>query len=191
MKKFIILICLLFISSYSYGEKCLTDEQAKRVNDRLEKDKKIIQWQSKRWNDLIETDPKIKFENKEDSIIIQTIEFPIENDNPLVYELKLEILKKQQEMRLIPLTLSLCAMIEPLAPSMIDAKFGIQLLNFAPLKIPYIEQMGVHAMIGFQSIGVSLSYMLSKKFQNTRIHLYSGFTYQLKQSYGVGISLNF
>jgi hypothetical protein len=74
----------------------------------------------------------------------------------------------------------------------VDAKIGFQFLSLAQLShMNFINGLGIHAMVGTQSLGISISWRITKFLENTRIHLYSGYAYSGKPSYGLGMSLNF
>lgn len=191
LSKILIIILVLYSSTSLSKDICFSDKEAERIIERLEKDKRIIKWQKNRWDNLINTIPKIKYEIVDDVVIIQTIEFPVKDDKPLVYEVKMRIIQKAGPRKLFPFTFSLCGMFESAAVNKVDAKVGIQIINFSPINIKYLRNIGLHCLVGAQSTGLSISWKVSKYLRNTRIHLYNGLTYDLKKSYGIGISLNF
>ena len=74
----------------------------------------------------------------------------------------------------------------------VDPKLGFQFLGLAPLRVPFIKGLGFHALIGVQSAGLSISWgWMKKPIKNLRFHFYGGVTYEGKESFGGGISLNF
>jgi len=182
---------VLLVGSNSLGNVCFTIREAEEIYSQLEKNERIIKWQRDRWNNLINTQPKIKYDVIEGDIIIQTVEFPIKGDNPLIYEIRIKIIREDFSKLYFPFTLSLCGMVETGVNSYIDTKLGIQIFNFYPLKIKYLKYLGIHAMIGAQSSGISVSWVFFKHLKNTRLHLYTGMSYEMKKSTGIGISLNF
>lgn len=192
IKYIMILITLvLLLGSNSFSKIVLSEQEANEIYNRLEQDEKIIKWQSTRWNNLVNTNPHITYEIEDGDIIIQTIEFSVKNDKPLIYEIKMKIIQENEPKTYFPLTLSLCGIIETAAQSHVDAKVGIQLFNFPSIGLKYFKSLGVHFLLGAQSSGISLSWKISKYFKNTRLHIYSGMSYEAKKSFGTGVSLNF
>jgi len=187
----LILILMLFVGTSIVGEVILTEKEAEELYERLDKDEHIIKWQAKRWNGLVNTNPKITYKIVDGNVIIQTVEFPIKNDKPLIYEVKMKITQKDEPRMLFPFTLSLCGILESGVMSRVDAKLGVQLFNFPSVGLRYFKSLGIHCLIGAQSSGVSLSWRVTDYLKNTRIHLYSGMTYEMKKSFGIGVSLNF
>lgn len=187
----ITVIIVLLVGSNSLGNVCFTIKEAEEIYKQLNNNEKIIKWQRNRWNDLINTQPKITYDIIDNEIIIQTVEFPIKNDIPLIYEVKIKVIKENISKVYFPFTLSLCGIAETGIDSYIDTKLGIQLFNFYPLRIKYVKYMGIHLLLGVQSSGLSLSWMVFKHLRNTRLHLYTGMSYQMKKTIGIGISLNF
>jgi len=166
----------------------LTDEEYKKVITRLEKDKKIISDNQKKWDTLRKTDPKIIYDVKDDGVVEQSITIPVLNDEPLEYNIKFKIEKKDTD-KIFPMTLFLCGMME--TKNLVDCKVGMQIFNFSCLNISALERLRFNVLCGVRSGGISLSYNLSKPFKNTNIHLYSGTAYTLDVVFGVGISLDF
>ena len=188
----ILLIILIILPIKAFPEVCLTDEEAIRITQRLEKDKQIIKWQAKRWKDLVNTTPKINYKVLDNNqILIQTIEFKIKHDTPLIYETKSKInIEDVLENKYFPITPSLVGILETGTEGYGDAKFGIEVFSFSPMK-KEIQKFSLHALIGIQSSGISVSFKIFEFLKNTRIHLYSGLTYTANKTFGTGISLNF
>ena len=188
------LFCLLFIVCCVnlFAETCLTDEEAKRITDRLDKDKQIIQWQNDRWNLLMDTAPIIKYNTIEGKGIEQTIEFNIKDDKPLIYKVLLDIDKEKRDAYFFPFTFGLCVMLEPFISNYFDAKLTLEIFSLSPLSTNYIKDLSLHLLIGAQSTGMSISYRFAKILPNTRLHAYYGIDYVMRQpTYGIGLSLNF
>ena len=190
---FIIITSLFLTIDVNSKDVCFTKKEAEEIITRLERDKKLIKSQSKKWKALIESTPKITYKVLDNEILIQTVEFPIKNDKPLIYEVKSKIiLKKAEKPKYFPLNINLAGMGESGVKKYVDAKLGLEIFSFAPLSIFILERFSLHAMVGIQSTGLSISYQISKKYlKNTRVHFYTGFAYTVKPSYGGGISLNF
>jgi len=187
--KYLIKICVIIICNISLlfsasSEVVLTNEEAHAIYDRLEKDKNIIIENQKKWESLRKEKPNITYTTKDDNVVYQTITIPVKNDNPLKYETMFDVRESQSY---IPFTLKLVGIVETQAIT--DFKFGIEFFSLSPLKIP----IGLNALVGIKSSGISLSYNLQKVFKNTGIHVYTGFAYtpRITPSYGLGISLNF
>jgi len=198
MKKIIFVLLALIIFATSTkgdtGDVCFSIKEAEELYKRLEKDKAIIRWQAKRWNNLINTIPKIHYKIiDETKVVIQKVEFQIEGDKPLIYEIKFEVLTKKEKIRYFPFTISMAAMVESgIGNSYVDPKIGVQFFSLEPLKINIIEGLGAHLYVGVYSAGGSISWRPFKKvLGNTRVHFYSGVSYKGTRSFGGGISLNF
>ena len=86
---------------------CFTEKEVRHIQKRLDKDKKIIKWQANRWKRLIETEPKIHYKIVDKKVIIQKIEFPVKNDKPLEYEVKLEVNTRIHKPTFFPLKINL------------------------------------------------------------------------------------
>lgn len=185
------IIIILLVGSNSLGNVCFTIKEAEEIYKQLNDNEKIIKWQRDRWNDIVNTQPKITYDIIDNEIIIQTVEFPVKDDTPLIYEVKIKIIKENISKSYFPFTLSLCGVAETGINNYMDTKLGIQLLNFYPLHINYVRYMGIHLLIGVQSSGFSLSWMVFKHLKNTRLHLYTGMSYKMKKTIGIGVSLNF
>lgn len=191
----IIIAIILLIPTLTLAKKdiCFSEKEVKKIDERLEKDKKLINWYSNRWQNIINTIPTITYEIKDGKVIIQTVEFPIKNDKPLKYKIESTItIKKKEELSYFPLRFELCGIIESGAKNYIDAKIGLEFFSLSPLRIFILERFSCNFMVGVQSLGMTLSYQISKKYlKNTRIHFYTGFAYTVKPSFGGGISLFF
>lgn len=187
-----LIVSFIFLNYHvSYSDACFSNEELKRITERLDKDKKIIQWQSKRWEELVNTIPEIDYIVEPNDIIIQKIKFKIKEDAPLEYELKIKIQYDTEKKEFFPFTFNLCGMIEPALETKSDIKLGIQFLSLAPLSSDSFNKFGMHLLLGAQSSGISISYKLSDFLPNTRLHVYSGISYTNNMSYGIGLSLNF
>lgn len=196
-----IIYLIIFITLFLTGVPCfnlnaqeastvtLTEEEYNKVIARLEQDKRIISTDEIRWHRLKTSEPKITYNIEEDQVIIQTVEIPIYNASPLIYQVKFTVKINEVTPVYFPWTLMLCGMLE--TASLTDFKLGVTVLSFEPIKYKVITNMRLNALIGIKSAGASVSYYLPKPFKNTAMHLYVGSTYTLKATYGIGISLNF
>jgi hypothetical protein len=197
MKTISMLIVLLLPINLNSGNKpdvCFTEEEAKTIEKQLDKDKKTIKWQAARWKELVNTKPKIKYKTSDKKIIIQDIEFPIKKDKPLKYTVRFEVDTVSQKLTYFPLKVNLGIMAESGATkfSYVDPKLGLQFLGLEPFKIPFIKGLGFHALVGIQSAGLSISWgWMKRPIENLRIHFYTGITYEAKETFGGGITLNF
>jgi hypothetical protein len=184
------LILLLIIPVSSFASYTLTDEQYDAIIKQLEKDQKIIRSNDIIWDELKKSKPKITYEIVEDQVVIQSIEIPIKNSKPLIYQIKFKIDQKQDVLKYFPFTIQLCGMLE--TEALADFKIGLRLFSFAPLQLPFLQNIGFSVLVGIKSTGVSINYGLPKPLKNTAIHIYTGFSYtKTKEVFGVGVSLNF
>ena len=193
---FIVLALIIPLSTHSENNQdvCFTKEEAEAINLQLDKDTKIIKWQAKRWKDLVNTKPKIKYKTTDKKVVIQQIEFPVKNDKPLIYNVKFEVNTLSDKLTYFPLRINLGVMIESGAEKFryVDPKLGLQIFGLEPLTTPFIRGLGFHALIGVQSAGISISWgWMKRPIENLRIHFYTGITYEAKESFGGGITLNF
>ncbi len=181
---------LLFCTIPVFAEYILTDKQYEAILCQLEKDQKLININNIIWSELRKSKPKITYEIIEDQIVIQSIEIPVYNSKPIIYEVKFKVDLKKDSLKYFPFTFHLCGMLETAAIA--DFKLGIQLFSLAPLQIVVLQNIGFNVLVGIKSLGVSVSYGLPKPLKNTSIHVYTGFSYTaVKEVFGVGISLNF
>ena len=193
-------LCIVLLAIPLFAEVTLSDEEYEAIIKRLKRDKEIINNDNIRWRRLKKSKPKIKYEIVNGQVVIQEIEIPIYKAKPLIYEIKFKVEMPENKISWVPLTLFLCGMIESnsvqgeefgVAP---DVKVGLQFFSLRPLGEKYKVKklnLGLNALIGIKSSGLSVSYSLPKPFSNTSIHLYVGFSYKIKTAYGLGVSLNF
>ena len=197
MKTILILLALTIpvsINSEDTQSVCFTKKEATSIKEQLDEDRKVIKWQAKRWKELVNAKPKIKYETTDKKVIIQEIEFPVKNDSPLIYKVTFEVNTFSKEFTYFPLRINLGIMVESGAEKFryVDPKLGLQIFGLEPLKTPFIRGLGFHALIGVQSAGLSISWgWMKRPIENLRIHFYTGITYEAKESFGGGITLNF
>ena len=178
------LISILFFVTSVRADIVLTNEEYNATVNRLKRDKEIINENNVRWKKLRESKPKINYEIIEGEVVIQSIEIPIYKTTSLQYEVQFKV-KQKAEDQFFPFTLHICAMLETTAKS--DGKVGVQFFSLKPL---IKHSIGFNLLIGMRSAGVSLSYTFPKPFGNTSIHVFSGISYSLQSTYGIGISAN-
>lgn len=178
----------------SVPDVCFTMKEAEAINKQLEKNKKIILWQANRWKGLINEQPKIHYKVSGPKVLIKKVEFPVKNDKPLIYKVDLEINTSDRRYSFFPLLINLGLMAESGAEKFyyLDPKIGLQFLGLHPTRIPFIKGLGLHALVGIQSAGLSISWgWLKRPIENLRFHFYAGITYTGKETFGGGITLNF
>ena len=178
-----------------YANVVLTDSEYDALLQRLKSDKYLLNIENIRWEELKKSKPKITYEIIDDTVVIQTIEIPIYNSKPLIYEVKF-IVEKKENLKWVPWTFQLCGTVETnysignkfnVYP---DVKLGVRFFSTAPAGIKFLT-IGFNVFIGIRSAGLSMSYSLPKPLKNTSIHVYVGVAYTAKVAYGLGISLNF
>lgn len=178
-----------------YANVVLTDSEYEALLQRLKSDKYLLGIENIRWEELKKSKPKITYEVIDDTVVIQTIEIPIYNSKPLIYEVKF-VVEKKENLKWVPWTFQLCGMVETnysvgtkfnVYP---DVKLGVRFFSTAPAGIKFLT-LGFNIFVGIRSAGLSLSYSLPKPLKNTSIHFYVGAAYTAKVAYGLGISLNF
>lgn len=198
MKKIKLLSIIKIVSSALFilfsipvlAEYVLTDEQYNAILKQLEQDQKLINNNNIIWGELRKSKPKITYEIVEDQVVIQSIEIPVYNSKPLIYEIKFKVDQKVEPDKYFPFILLLCGMVETTA--LADFKFGVQLFSLAPIQIIVLRNIGFNVLVGMKSSGVSISYGLPKPLKNTSVHIYTGFSYATtKEVFGVGVSLSF
>ena len=198
--KYLLLLVALFIlipeglSSDDEQNVCFTKEEAEKICERLEKDKKIIRWQSKRWKDLINAKPKVYYKTTDKNTVIQKIEIPVKKDKPLIYKIELEVKGLVEKPTFFPLNINLGIIIESGAVRFryVDPKIGLQIFGLKPIKLSFIQGLGLHVLVGVQSAGLSLSWgWMKKPIKNLRFHFYGGITYEGEKTFGGGITLDF
>jgi len=200
------ILLLIFISVVVYADVSLTDKEYAALLNRLKQDKILLNNQNIIWNKLKTSKPKITYTVSDNGIVIETVEIPVYNNKPIVYEVKFAIVPKE-DLKWAPWTFQLCGTIETsyvarrtinsLGVSELekftvtpDIKLGLRFFSTAPLGIPFFN-IGFNAMVGIHSAGLSISYQLPKPLKNTAIHFYAGISYKAQPVYGFGISLNF
>lgn len=181
---------IIFISSIAFSETTLTDQQYEVVLQQLKRDRVIINENNIRWHSLRTSKPEVEYTVGDDNkVIVQKITIPISGTTPLVYQMKFEVTPPVKPTSFIPLKFFLCGMLE--TTTLADAKLGLQVFSLSPLKWSYVSNISANVLVGVRSFGTSVSYTLPKPMHNTSIHVYSGFSYQFKKVFGVGVSLNF
>ena len=198
MRNIILVITMLLIPMISNsGDKpgvYFTEEEAKKINEQLDKDKKIILWQANRWKKMVNTPPKIHYKITDSKVVIQKIEFPVKNDKPLIYTVKFEVNTSDEKVTFFPLLINLGVMVEGNTDSYkyVDPKLGIQVVGLKPINVPFIRGLGFHILAGIKSAGLSMSWgWMKKPIKNLRLHFYTGVSYKGRETFGGGITLNF
>lgn len=184
----------LIINSEDSQNVCFTEKEADSIKKQLDDDRKVIKWQAKRWKELVNAKPKIKYETTDKKVIIQEIEFPVKNDTPLTYKVTFEVNTFLGNSTYFPLKINLGVIVESGAEKFryVDPKIGLQIFGLEPLKTKFIRNLGFHVLVGVQSTGFSVSWgWMKRPIENLRIHIYTGITYEAKESFGGGITLNF
>jgi len=182
--KKMILSLLLLLPICVLADVTLTDETFTQVVNRLKKDKAIIETEQIRWDKLSTTVPVINYKIEDKKVIIQTVELPIYNTKPLIYQVSFEVDTAVPQDKLFPFQLFLAGAYEPKG---VNAKVGMQFINLQRFAA---HPIGINAMIDVRSVDVSLSYTIPKPFENAMLHVYVGKTYTLGTTFGVGVSLN-
>lgn len=184
MKKIVYLTSILFFSTALFSKVILTDKEYDATLQRLKADKKIIQNDNTRWGKLKKSKPEVNYEVIDGEVVIQSIEIPIHNAKPIIYKVKFKV-KKKDETKFFPLTLQICATLETKSHS--DGKIGVQFFSLKPL---IKHSIGLNFLMGLRSAGASISYTFPKPFGNTSVHVFSGMTYTIENTYGIGVSAN-
>ena len=182
--KKILLLLLLLLPICVLADVTLTDETYAQVVNRLKKDKAIIVTEQTRWDKLSTTVPVINYKVENKKVIIQTIEIPVYDAKPLIYQVSFEVDTVSQSNQVLPFQVFLAGAYEP---GGVDAKIGMQLINIQKF---CNHPIGFNAMIGVRSADISISYTLPKPFGNAMVHTYIGKTYTLGTTFGVAVSLN-
>lgn len=194
-RKVVSSVTFVMLSFPVFANVVLTDDEYSALLQRLKADKKLLATENIRWEELKKSQPKITYEVVDDQVVIQTIEIPIYNSKPLIYEVKF-VVEKKENLKWVPWTFQLCGLIETnysvgekfnIYP---DIKLGVRFFSTAPAGIKFLN-LGFNALVGIRSAGLSLSYSLPKPLKNTSLHFFLGVSYTAKVAYGFGISLNF
>jgi len=195
IKRVLISFIFLCVSFPIFADVVLTDSEYAALLKRLKSDKVLLAMENIRWKKLAKSKPKITYEILDDKVVIQTVEIPIHNSKPLIYEVKF-VVEKKKPAKWVPWTFQLMGIVETtykmgdtfdVYP---DFKIGVRFFSTLPSGIKFLN-IGFNLFIGIRSSGGSISYSLPKPLKNTSIHVYFGVTYEAKFSYGFGISLNF
>ena len=117
---------LLLLPICVLADVTLTDETYAQVVNRLKKDKAIIVTEQTRWDKLSTTVPVINYKIEDKKVIIKTIELPIYNAKPLIYQVSFEVDTAVPQDKLFPFQLFLAGAYEPTG---VDAKVGMQFIN--------------------------------------------------------------
>lgn len=186
MKK--IILFFLLVPSILLADYTITEEQRKQILTQLKQDKQTIAFYQLKMSKLRQEKPQITYKVNPDGTVEETIIIPIYKDNPLEYKstFKIKIPKKSTW---FPFDLMLCGTIE--TASLSDIKLGITLLSFEPLDIKVLKNFRINGLVGLRSCGGSISYILPEPFNNTAIHAYSGMSYKINETFGIGVSLFF
>jgi len=205
--KYIFSILIFLFISISFAQQpesknvCFTEKEVDKIIQQFKNDKKEIQKYFTRSQKLRKEKPKIEYEFLEGNKVKQHITIPIYQDNALKYNIEFTVVPKEKKEGWFPMKLWLGAFLinsdfsnkDKKISDFVDAKIGFKLISLAPLNISFIKNIGFNTAIGIRSAGGTVSYNFGKPFQNTNLHIFYGINYStpIKNSFGIGLSLNF